>query len=73
MEDRFELKDKDGNVIAHKMMVEHLHVLFDEMEKDPDQEYVIHSTVTGYKLTVTSKTSLDEWREYAFQCAMALD
>ncbi len=71
--DNFVLKDKDGNVLKEKMMVQHLKVFLDERGIGEDDVYYIRSEVSGNELEVTAKTSQEEWRVYADGCLRLLD
>ncbi len=73
MTDNFVLKDKDGNVLKEKMMVQHLKVFLDERGIGEDDVYYIRSEVSGNEFEVTAQTSQEEWREYADGCLRLLD
>ncbi len=71
--DKFLLLDESGNVIAKKEMAQHLHWILAERGIKPGETFWVCSTATKYKLKVTSETTLEEWREFHYNCAMALD
>ena len=73
MTDRFVLWDEDGNKLTHKMMLSHIRLFIDEMHPEPGRTFIVKSDVSGYKMTITDETTIDDWREFEYQCDMALD
>ena len=73
MTDRFILADEDGNIIAKKMVVEHIKVILDERGIEPGQKYSVKSEYTDCELIVTESTTTKEWRDFSEKCEWALD
>lgn len=71
--DRFVLLDEAGNVIATKKEASHLQRLLIERGIKPGETYLVRSTAARRELKVTTKTTLDEWRQFNYDCQMALD
>lgn len=77
MWDRFTLYDKDGNKIMTRSMAQHIQWSIIEhglLEGDnADCQYTVVSRISGYKLQVDKTTTMEQWRNYADECLMALD
>lgn len=76
--DRFSLIAPDGHVFASKNQVEHLKVVFDDyMRNIPEDERIYPWEVVSrelvLRLKITKDTTQKDWREFSFNCQMALD
>ena len=76
--DKFSLIAPDGSVFASKGKPEHLKVVFDDyMSGIPKDELIYPWEVVSrelvLRLKITKDTTQKDWREFSFNCQMALD
>jgi hypothetical protein len=70
--DGFTVWNANGNEVSHKAMVEHCKLDLDNIS-NKSYPYKVKSEVSGYTMKVTPETTPSDWREFSYQCDMALD
>ena len=68
------LTDASGNELTRKKQVGHvMEYLSFKAPELLNYPLTLRSETTGYTLTITPETTINDWREFSKDCAMAYD